>query len=42
MSTKERKNDVINGKHVSGTNFQISVWRKIAAIPKLGAKNQLA
>ena len=33
MPTKERKNDTINGKHVSGTKFQISVWKKISVIP---------
>ena len=33
MSSKERKNDFINGKNVSGTKFQISVWKKIAVIP---------
>ncbi len=32
MSAKKNKR-VINGKHVSGTNFQISVWRRIAEIP---------
>ena len=25
--------NLINGKHVSGTSFQISVWKKIALIP---------
>ena len=31
MPSKDK--DVINGKHVSGTGFQISVWKKIAEIP---------
>ena len=35
MPSKDKYNyeDVINGKHVSGTGFQISVWKKIAEIP---------
>lgn len=30
---KNSNNDIINGKHVSGTSFQISVWKQIAEIP---------
>ena len=32
-SDKDNYKDVINGKHVSGTGFQISVWKQIAEIP---------
>ena len=34
MPSKDNYKDVINGKHVSGTGFQISVWKQIAEIPE--------
>ncbi len=33
MPVEDSKKIIINGKYVSGTSFQISVWKKIAEIP---------
>ena len=33
MPANNNNTDIINGRHVSGTSFQISVWQKIAEIP---------
>ena len=35
MTPRDKKSnkDIINGKYVSGTSFQISVWKQIAGIP---------
>ena len=34
MPVRKYNRSVINKKKVSGTNFQISVWKQIAAIPR--------
>ena len=33
MPSTYKNKDIINGKHVFGTSFQISVWKQISMIP---------
>ena len=33
MPSTYKNKDIINGKHVFGTSFQISVWKQISIIP---------